>query len=48
MSRASPFQAVKTFKASNDPDFEAKKNRVLELYAHRRRQAEPGPDDPRW
>jgi hypothetical protein len=23
---------IKTFKASNDPDFEAKKNRVLELY----------------
>jgi transposase len=27
------FQAVKTWKTSNDPDFEAKKNRVLELYA---------------
>ena len=27
------FQAIKTFKVSNDPDFEAKKNRVLELYA---------------
>ena len=26
------FQAIKTFKASNDPDYEAKKNRVLELY----------------
>jgi transposase len=26
------FQVIKTFKASNDPDFEAKKNRVLELY----------------
>ena len=26
------FQAIKTFKQSNDPDFEAKKNRVLELY----------------
>jgi transposase len=26
------FQAIKTFKVSNDPDFEAKKNRVLELY----------------
>jgi transposase len=24
---------IKTFKASNDPDFEAKKNRILELYA---------------
>jgi len=27
------FQALKSFKQSNDPDFEAKKNRVLELYA---------------
>ena len=26
------FQAVKTWKQSTDPDFEAKKNRVLELY----------------
>ena len=26
------FQAIKTVKVSNDPDFEAKKNRVLELY----------------
>jgi transposase len=26
------FQAIKTFKVSNDPDFEAKKNGVLELY----------------
>jgi transposase len=26
------FQAIKTFKQSNDPHFEAKKNRVLELY----------------
>ena len=26
------FQVIKTFKQSNDPDFEAKKNRVLELY----------------
>jgi transposase len=26
------FQAIKTFKVSNDPDYEAKKNRVLELY----------------
>ena len=33
MSRASPFQAVKTWKTSTDPDYEAKKNRVLELYA---------------
>ncbi len=27
------FQVIKTFKQSNDPDFEAKKNRILELYA---------------
>src|SRR5207253_11498684 len=27
------FQRLKTFKASNDPDFEAKQARVLELYA---------------
>jgi hypothetical protein len=26
------FQVIKTFKQSNDPDFEAKKNRILELY----------------
>jgi len=26
------FQVIKTWKTSNDPDFEAKKNRVLELY----------------
>ena len=26
------FQVIKTYKQSNDPDFEAKKNRVLRLY----------------
>jgi transposase len=26
------FQAIKTWKESNDPDFELKKNRILELY----------------
>ncbi len=26
------FQVIQTFKASNDPDFEAKKNRIVELY----------------
>jgi transposase len=26
------FQAIKTWKESNDPDFEMKKNRILELY----------------
>ncbi len=27
------FQALRTWKRSNDPDFEPKKNRILELYA---------------
>jgi transposase len=40
------FQAVKTWKASTDPDYEAKKNRVLELYDIAEGKAEPGPDDP--
>jgi transposase len=40
------FQAVKTFKTSTDPDYEAKKNRVLELYVIADGTAEPGPDDP--
>src|SRR5205085_12343575 len=40
------FQVIKTFKASNDPDFEAKKNRIVELYAIADGTAEPGPDDP--
>jgi transposase len=44
--RASPFQAVKTWKASTDPDYEAKKNRVLELYAIADGKREPGEGDP--
>ena len=40
------FQAIKTWKTSNDPDFEVKKNRILELYALADGKAEPGPDDP--
>lgn len=40
------FQVIKTFKASNDPDFEEKKNRILELYAIADGLVEPGPDDP--
>jgi transposase len=40
------FQAIKTWKQSNDPDFEAKKNRVLELYDIAEGKAEPGPGDP--
>jgi transposase len=40
------FQAVKTWKTSTDPDYEAKKNRVLQLYAIADGHAEPGPGDP--
>jgi transposase len=40
------FQAVKTWKTSTDPDYEAKKNRILELYAIVDGHTEPGPDDP--
>lgn len=40
------FQRLKTFKDSNDPDFEAKQARVLELYAIADGHAEPGPGDP--
>jgi transposase len=42
----SPFQAVKTWKTSTDPDYEAKKNRVLALYAIADGKTEPGPGDP--
>ena len=44
--RASPFQAVKTWKTSTDPDYEVKKNRVLELYAIADGKREPGEGDP--
>ena len=40
------FQVIKTFKMSNDPDFEQKKNRVLELYDIADGKVAPGPDDP--
>jgi transposase len=40
------FQAVKTWKESNDPDFEAKKNRILELYAIADGTVAAGPGDP--
>jgi transposase len=40
------FQRLKTFKESNDPDFERKQARVLELYAIADGHAEPGPEDP--
>ena len=41
------FQAIKTFKASNDPDYEEKKNRVLELYDIAEGKASPRRGDPR-
>lgn len=40
------FQVIKTFKQSTDPDFEAKKNRVLELYDIADATTEPGIGDP--
>ena len=40
------FQAVKTWKTSTDPDYEAKKNRVLELYAIADGKAQPEAGDP--
>ena len=40
------FQVIKTYKASNDPDFEAKKNRVLHLYEIADGKAKPGRGDP--
>jgi transposase len=40
------FQAVKTWKQSSDPDYEAKKNRVLELYDIAEGKASAGPGDP--
>lgn len=40
------FQVIKTWKQSNDPDFEAKKNRILELYAIADGTAQPKRGDP--
>jgi len=40
------FQVIKTWKQSNDPDFEAKKNRVLELYEIADGKAVADEDDP--
>jgi transposase len=40
------FQALRPWKRSNDPAFEAKKNRILELYAIADGIAKPGLDDP--
>jgi hypothetical protein len=44
--RGVSFQTIETVKHSNDPDYEAKKNRVLELYDIAEGRMEPGPDDP--
>ncbi len=46
VTKASAFQAVKTWKTSTDPDYEANKNRFLELYAIADGRTEPGPGDP--
>jgi len=40
------FQVIKTLKLSNDPLFETKKNRILELYAIADGTTAPGNDDP--
>ena len=40
------FQVIKTWKHSNDPDFEEKKNRVLELYDIAEHKATPRKGDP--
>jgi transposase len=40
------FQVIKTWKQSTDPDFEAKKNRVLGLYDLADGTTEPGSGDP--
>ena len=41
------FQVIKTWKQSSDPDFETKKNRVLELYDIADGKAKPKRGDPR-
>lgn len=40
------FQVIKTWKASNDPDFEEKKSRILELYAIAGGKSAAGAGDP--
>src|SRR3954470_1814473 len=40
------FQAVKTYKASTDPDYDAKTRRVWQLYSIADGLVQPGPDDP--
>jgi transposase len=41
------FQAIKTYKASTDPEYEPKKNRVLELYDIAEGTAKPKRGDPK-
>ena len=41
------FQRLKTWKTSTDPDYETKKNRVLELHAIADGERAPGPATPR-
>jgi transposase len=41
------FQVIKTWKQSTDPDYEAKKNRVLELYDLADGKVAPGDGDPK-
>jgi hypothetical protein len=40
------FQRLQAFKVSNDPNYETKKNRILELYAIADGRASPRPHDP--
>ena len=40
------FQAVKTYKASTDPDYDVKTRRVWQLYAIADGLVQPGPNDP--
>ncbi|WP_307794349.1 transposase [Arthrobacter cavernae] len=42
----SPFQSIKTWKGSTDPDYEEKANRVQALYEIADGKAEPGQGDP--
>lgn len=45
-NKVSPFQSIKTWKTSNDPHYEEKKDRVLHLYEIADGKAEPGEGDP--
>jgi transposase len=42
------FQLIKTWKQSADPDFEAKKNRILPLYGLMDGTVDAQPGDPEW